>query len=68
MELAELLNQPQSFVSKIESGQRKLDLRQFVIYLRALDADPVEVLGEYLKAAEPRTNGVSSKSRGRIDR
>jgi transcriptional regulator with XRE-family HTH domain len=49
MELASLLKQPQSFVSKVESGQRKLDLRQFVIYVRSLDADPIRVLRSFLK-------------------
>jgi transcriptional regulator with XRE-family HTH domain len=50
VELSERLKQPQSFVCKVEAAQRKLDLRQFVIYVRALDADPVQVLRRFLKA------------------
>lgn len=47
--LSNTLKQPQSFVSKVESGQRKLDLRQFVIYVRGLDADPVQIFRRYLQ-------------------
>lgn len=49
-ELSALLGQPQSFVSKVEAGERKLDLRQFVLYVWALEADPVAVLKSFLKA------------------
>ena len=49
-ELSKLLRQPQSFVSKFESGQRKLDLRQFILYVEALKSDPSEVFGSVLKA------------------
>ena len=48
-ELSEGLKQPQSFVAKVEAGQRKLDLRQFVIYTRALKADPIRVMRQFLK-------------------
>lgn len=49
-ELSDLLEQPQSFVSKVERGERKLDLRQFVIYVRALDGDPIKVFRRFVKA------------------
>lgn len=49
-ELSALLKQPQSFVSKVERGERKLDLRQFVIYVRALDGDPIQVFRRFVKA------------------
>ena len=58
--LSNLLRQPQSFVSKIEAGQRKLDLRQFVMYVRSLDADPVRVLRLFLKAFESEGEGATS--------
>jgi transcriptional regulator with XRE-family HTH domain len=50
MELALRLGQPQSFVCKVESGQRKLDVRQFVIYVKCLGASPVEVLANFMDA------------------
>jgi len=48
VDLSERLKQPQSFVSKVEAGQRKLDLRQFIIYVRALDADPAKVFRTFV--------------------
>ena len=61
MELSSLLKQPQSFVSKVESGQRKLDLRQFVIYVRTLDADPREVMKQFLEFIESATEETRTK-------
>ena len=52
VQLSGRLKQAQSFVSKVESGQRKLDLRQFVIYVRALGADPAQVFAQFLEAFE----------------
>jgi transcriptional regulator with XRE-family HTH domain len=49
-ELALRLDQPQSFVCKVESGQRKLDVRQFVIYVKCLDASPLDVLSSFTEA------------------
>ena len=48
-ELSKLLSQPQSFVSKFESSQRKLDLRQFILYVEALNSDPAKVFALVLK-------------------
>lgn len=41
VELAGILGQSQSFVSKVESGDRRLDLVQLHIILNALEADLV---------------------------
>ena len=49
-ELALRLGQPQSFVCKVESGQRKLDLRQFVIYVECMGANPLDVLERFMTA------------------
>lgn len=43
-QVAELLRRPQSLVAKIESGERKLDVCQFIDYLEILEADPAEVI------------------------
>jgi transcriptional regulator with XRE-family HTH domain len=55
--LAERLGKPQSFVSKYEAGERRVDLIEFIAIARALDADPVKLFREFV-AAEP-----DSKSR-----
>ena len=49
-ELAKMLNRPQSLVAKIEAGERRLDVCQFVDYVRLLDADPVKVMQRFTKA------------------
>lgn len=43
-ELATLLGRPQSFVSKTENGERRLDVIEFMALCRGLGADPYEML------------------------
>jgi transcriptional regulator with XRE-family HTH domain len=43
-EVADKLSRPQSFVSKYEQGERRLDVIEFVAVCHALDVDPLEVL------------------------
>jgi transcriptional regulator with XRE-family HTH domain len=43
-QLAEKLNQPQSFVSKYENCERRLDIIEFVEICRALNAKPPKTL------------------------
>lgn len=42
--LAERLDKPQSFVSKFESGERRLDVMEFILVCRALHEDPANVI------------------------
>ena len=42
--LSEALGRPQSFVAKYESGERRLDVAEFVGIARAMGADPFEML------------------------
>jgi transcriptional regulator with XRE-family HTH domain len=44
VQLAEALNRPQSFVSKYESGERRLDLIEFLEIATALRFDPCELI------------------------
>jgi transcriptional regulator with XRE-family HTH domain len=46
VQLAKRLRKPQSVVSAIEAGTRRVDLVEFLVIVRALDADPVEVFTE----------------------
>lgn len=43
-DVAEALGRPQSFVSKIESGERRLDVVEFLDLVDALRGDPVAIL------------------------
>jgi len=45
--LAQRLGRPQSFVSKYERGERKLDLIEFCEVCRALEVDPVSFLRRF---------------------
>jgi transcriptional regulator with XRE-family HTH domain len=49
-DLAAALGRPQSFVSKVERGERRLDLVELVIVLRALGADPADFIGGLVRA------------------
>ena len=45
-ELASRLNRPQSFVSKYERRERRLDVLEFVVVCRALNADACSIIRE----------------------
>ena len=45
-QLAESLDRPQSFVSKYESGERRLDLIEFLEIVKVLGIDPHSFIDE----------------------
>ncbi|MXZ87430.1 MAG: helix-turn-helix transcriptional regulator [Gemmatimonadetes bacterium] len=45
-QLALRLNRPQSFVSKYERGERRLDVVEFVTICRILAIDPSSIVGD----------------------
>ena len=47
-QLAERLGRPQSFVSKYENGERRLDLIEFLDIAGALEIDPFDFIKELL--------------------
>ncbi|ANF50948.1 hypothetical protein A0O34_10645 [Chryseobacterium glaciei] len=46
-DLADLLNVPQSFISKIESGERRIDFIELREILKCLRSDIIEFLTEF---------------------
>jgi transcriptional regulator with XRE-family HTH domain len=52
-DVAAALGKPQSFVAKIEGGERRLDLIEFCVLAEAMGADPGELFSEVI-AALPR--------------
>ncbi|MDD9727286.1 helix-turn-helix transcriptional regulator [Roseovarius sp. SK2] len=47
-DLAERLGKPPSYVAKVELCERRLDIVEFCIWLRALDIDPYAFIREHL--------------------
>jgi len=47
-ELARRLRRSQSFIAKIEVGERRLDVLEFIEIARALNRDPSELLSRVL--------------------
>ncbi|EAA2976609.1 XRE family transcriptional regulator [Salmonella enterica subsp. enterica serovar Tilene] len=43
-EVASAFGRPQSFIAKVESGERRLDVVEFVCFCRAVNVDPVSIL------------------------
>jgi transcriptional regulator with XRE-family HTH domain len=49
-ELAEALKRPRSFVSRIEAGERRLDVVEFVAVAKALKLDPMDLFARFVKS------------------
>lgn len=43
-QFAEKVDKPQSFISKVESGERRLDFVEFIHLARLLSLDPCEIM------------------------
>lgn len=44
VELAQKLKKPQSFVSKYELGERRIDVIEFITICEAISADPCDII------------------------
>jgi transcriptional regulator with XRE-family HTH domain len=51
IDLAKLLKKPQSYVSKIESGERNLDVIEFLYYVTALGIEPSKWVKRFMDKA-----------------
>jgi ribosome-binding protein aMBF1 (putative translation factor) len=51
--LADKLNKPQSFVAKVEKGERRVDVIEFLTIISTLGADPVQFIREMQKSSPP---------------
>jgi transcriptional regulator with XRE-family HTH domain len=48
-DLAAALGKPQSFIAKVEGGERRLDVAEFLDYAAALGIDPIKLLKQVVK-------------------
>ena len=46
VDLAQRLGKPQSFVSKVENGERRLDVVEFLVIARAIGVGAVDVIAK----------------------
>lgn len=58
-QVADRLSRPQSFVSKYERGERRLDVVEFLAVVRAIGGDPTDVL----KKIEGEADSLKSRQR-----
>ena len=63
--LAERLRVPRSWVAKIESGERRLDLIEFLWICEAVAVDPGDTLASFLSSVTPtRDSQRATRRRG----
>jgi len=51
-QLAKRLRRPQSFVAKYEGGERRIDVVEFLAVVRAMRADPLNILRALIQQTE----------------
>ena len=49
-QVAARLGRPQSFVAKVERGERRIDIAEFVDFARAIGAEPLKLFSRVLGA------------------
>ena len=54
VDVARRLGKPQSFVSKYEGGERRLDVIEFLAIAHAIGIDPAAILAELQRGQAPR--------------
>lgn len=47
--LASALNRPQSFIAKVENGERRIDVVEFVHIAKLLSIEPIKILKKISK-------------------
>ena len=63
--LAHALNRPQSFVAKIESGQRRVDVVELIALAKGLGCSPVDLVERLAKELERETPPLRERATSR---
>lgn len=66
--LAERIGRTQSFVSKYERGERRLDVVEFVQFVKAMDLDPIVLLARFLERAFEEPSGTTPSKNSRLSK
>jgi len=62
-ELARRLGKPQSYVSKAEMGERRLDVVEYLHFMRAVEGEPHALLRDIEREYRPTGTSTSRKRR-----
>jgi len=62
-ELARRLGKPQSYVSKAEMGERRLDVVEFLHFMRAIEGEPHALLRDIEREYGPARSSPARKRR-----
>lgn len=62
-QLAQIIGRPQSFVAKIEGGERRMDVVEFIMVMKALGVDPTEAVRKIAVKVPPPSLKVKSKAK-----
>jgi transcriptional regulator with XRE-family HTH domain len=62
-ELARRLGKPQSYVSKAELGERRLDVVEFLHFMRAIEGEPFALLRDVEREYKPARPAVVRRRR-----
>ncbi len=60
-QLADHLDEHQSFIAKYEGGERRIDVVEFIAIVRALNADPVKIFRDFAAGKPPPPAKVKKK-------
>ncbi len=52
-QLSEAFGRPQSFIAKVENGERRLDIVEFLHLARLLDLEPMDVINRIYSKYKP---------------
>lgn len=62
-DLGKKMGKPQSFVSKVERGERRIDPAEMVDFCSALELDPAQIITEIAKVASEDTTSKRVRKR-----
>lgn len=62
-ELARRLGKPQSYVSKAEMGERRLDVVEYLHFMRAIEGEPHALLRDIERGYRPARRSPGRKGR-----
>lgn len=57
VELARRLRKPQSFIAKYETGERRLDVVEFLEIVIKIGGDPMEIITALMSPRKPGSSG-----------